>query len=208
VVIAVAFVSGCVNPVVDSWSGETVDDAVITYQGKTYGIAALRAMNIPRGTYEVTIGSPNHHSIETTIALGSGDVAQIQLVPYRRIYSPFVVDAALCRAVDMLGAPIEPRWNYNSLDAQVVAWVMWNMTDSNLHYPVIRWYRPDGALYREVSLPPFTRAYGIAPPVTAPSLPLQQTPGWGVAPPAAIPGIWIVEVLLDGTRAVKMSFSI
>lgn len=206
--IAALSAAGCINPIVDSWSGETVDDALITYQGVTYDILTLQTMNIPPGNYEVIITSPNHHPLLTTITVGSADVPPIRLVPYRRIYSPLVADAMLCRGIDMLGTPIGPGWSYTPFDAQVVAWVRWNIYDSNFHYQITRWYRPDGVLYKEEALPPFARTPGSVSLISAPGLPLQVAPGWNVPAPASLPGIWVVEVFLDGSRAVKMSFSI
>ncbi len=209
VVLAACLVSGCINPIVDSWSGETVDEALVTYDGVTYDIPTLQSMSIEPGQYPVIVSSPNHHPVATTITVGGGaDVPPIRLVPYRRVYSPLVADALLCRAIDIQGTPIGPGWNYTAMDAQVVAWVRWNILDTALHYQTTRWYRPDGVLYREEALPPFARVPGSPMLVTAPGLALQQSPGWGVAPPAAIPGIWIVEIVLDGTLAAKMSFAI
>jgi len=207
--LVVLSVAGCINPIVDSWSGETVNDALITYQGVTYDIPTLETMNIPPGQYQVIVSSPNHHPVVTKITVGgSGNVPPIRLVPYRHIYSPLVADAMLCRAIDMQGTPIGPGWNYTPLDVQVLAWVRWNINDTNFHYQTTRWYRPDGVLYREETLPPFARTPGSVSLISAPGLPLQQAPGWNVPAPVAIPGIWAVEVILDGSRVVKMSFAI
>ncbi len=207
--LAALSVAGCINPIVDSWSGETVNDALVTYQGVTYDISTLQTMNIPAGDYQVIVSSPNHHPVLTVITIGgSADVPPIRLVPFKRVYSPLVADAMLCRAIDLAGTPIEPGWNFTPFDPQVVAWVRWNIADTSFHNQITRWYRPDGALYREEVLPPFARTPGSAALISAPGLPLQQAPGWGVPAPAAIPGIWVVEVILDGFRVVKMSFSI
>ena len=84
---------------------------------------------------------------------------------------------------------------------------MWNMPDDSYHYQTIRWYRPDGILYREEELPRFKTTPG-SPVTTAPSLPLHQAPGWAVSPPIDVPGIWVVEIIMDGKCTIKMSFSI
>ncbi len=207
-VLVALCVAGCINPIVDSWSGETVNDALVTYQGVTYDIATLQTMNIAPGDYQVIVGSPNHHPVLTTITVGPQDVPPIRLIPYRRVYSPLVADAVLCRGIDMQGTPIGPGWSYTPLDAQVVAWVRWNINDVNLHYQVTRWYRPDGMLYREDALPPFAGTPGSVSLISAPGLALQVSPGWNVPAPALLPGVWVVEVVIDGSCAVKMSFSI
>ncbi|NLJ59685.1 MAG: hypothetical protein GX338_01920 [Firmicutes bacterium] len=207
IVLVALLVAGCENPFVDSWSGETVDDALITFDGETYNLAALQNMKIPPGDYDIIVGSPDHHSIETTLKVGSRDVAKIGLVPYSRVYSPFVIEAVLCPAIDMRGQPVTARWDYSSGDAQVIAWVMWNVQDDSYHYQTVRWYRPDGILYRQEELPGFRPAPG-SPTTTAPGLPLNQQPGWAVPPPADFPGIWVVEIIMDDICAVKMSFSI
>jgi hypothetical protein len=207
VAIVALLIAGCTNPFVDSWSGETVDDALITFEDETYNLATLQKMKIPPGDYRVIVGSPNHHSVETIINLGSRDVPEIQLVPYSRIYSHSIIEAVLCPALDMRGQPVTPRWSYSSRDMQVIAWVMWNLPDDSYHYQTIRWYRPDGILYREEELPQF-RAEPGSPVTTAPSLPLHQSPGWAVSPPIDVPGIWVAEIIIDGTLVIRMSFSI
>ncbi len=207
IIVVGLLVAGCENPFIDSWSGEAVDDAFIVFEGKTYSLAALEKMNIPPGDYDITVGSPNHHSIETILTLGSRDIPKIGLVPYSRVYSPSVIEAVLCPALDMRGTPVTARWNYSSEDVQVIAWVMWNIQDDSCHYQTIRWYRPDGILYHEEELPQLRPEPGSLL-TTASSLPLHRTPGWAVPPPCALPGIWVVEIIMDGLCAVKMSFSI
>lgn len=207
VIFVAVMIAGCKNPFLDSWSGETIDDVVITFEGKTYTLSALQNMKVPPGNYSVIVESPNHHAIETTLTIGPRDIPEIRLVPYLGIYSPFAIQALLCPGQDMRGQPLTPRWNYLAEDVQVIAWVMWNLQDDSYHYQTTRWYRPDGILYSEQELSEFKAAFGV-PVTTSPSLPLHQAPGWGVAPPIDLPGIWVVEIILDNTCAVKMSFSI
>lgn len=200
-------ISGCENPFVDSWSGETVDDAVVVFEGKAYTLAELQKMKVPTGEYDIIVGSPEHHSIETTIPLGSGDIPKIKLVPYCRVYSPFVLEAALTPALDMQSQPVTRKWDYTPDDIQVIAWVEWNMPDDSYHYQTIRWYRPDGVLYREDELPAFMSMHGL-PVSTTSGLPLHVRPGWGVPAPIDLPGIWVVEITVDDLLAVRMSFSV
>ncbi|NLB73351.1 MAG: hypothetical protein GX795_04910 [Firmicutes bacterium] len=207
IVLVALLVAGCENPFIDSWSGEAVDDALVTFEGETYNLATLQKMKIPPGDYNVIVGSPEHHSIETTIPLGTRDISKVELVPYSRVYSPFVIEAALSPTLDMLGQPVDARWNYSSDDVQVIAWVMWNMPEDSFHYQTIRWYRPDGILYREEELPRFKSTPG-SPVVTAPGLPLHLQPGWAVPAPIDLPGIWVVEIIMDSVLAARMSFSV
>lgn len=207
IVLVALLIAGCENPFIDSWSGEAVDDALITFEGETYNLATLQKMKIPPGDYDIIVGSPEHHSIETTIPLGSGDIPKVNLVPYSRVYSPFVIDAALAPVLDMQGQPVTAKWNYSSEDVQVIAWVVWNMQDDSYHYQTIRWYRPDGILYREEELPRFRSVPG-SPVATAPGLPLHLEPGWAVPAPIDLPGVWVVEIVMDSLLAVRMSFSI
>lgn len=207
IVLVALLIAGCENPFIDSWSGEAVDDALVTFEGETYNLGALQKMKIPPGDYDIIVGSPGHHSIETTIPLGSRDIPKVKLVPYSRVYSPFVTDAALVPALDMQGQPAARKWNYSSEDVQVIAWVVWNMQDDSYHYQTIRWYRPDGILYREEELPRFKSAPG-SPVATAPGLPLHLQPGWTVPAPIGLPGVWVVEIIMDSLLAVRMSFSI
>jgi hypothetical protein len=207
IVLAALLIAGCENPFIDSWSGEAVDDALITFEGETYNLATLQKMKIPPGDYVIIVGSPEHHSIETTIPLGSGDTRKVNLVPYSRVYSPFVIDAALAPVLDMQGQPVTAKWNYSSEDVQVIAWVVWNMQDDSYHYQTVRWYRPDGLLYREEELPRFKSVPG-SPVATAPGLPLHVQPGWAVPAPIDLPGVWVVEIVMDSLLAVRMSFSI
>ena len=207
VALVALLVAGCENPFIDSWSGEAVDDAFVTFEGETYSLAALEKMKIPPGDYDIIVGSPNHHSIETVLPLGSRDIPKIGLVPYSRVYSPSVIEAALCPALDMRGLPATETWDYSSEDVQVIAWVMWSIQDDSYHYQTTRWYRPDGILYREEELSQLRPQPGSGL-TTAPGLPLHQSPGWAVPPPVDFPGIWVVEIIMDSLCAVKMSFSI
>ena len=94
-------VAGCTNPFVDSWSGETIDDALITFEDKTYDLSTLQKMKVPAGDYRVIVGSPNHHSIETLITLGSRDVPEIPLTPTTNLQS-FCNRCSTCPALDIV----------------------------------------------------------------------------------------------------------
>ena len=200
-------VSGCENPFVDSWSGEDINDAFVIFEGKTYSLAQLQKTNIPSGDYHVIVGSPRHHSFETIIPIGSRSIPKIEMVPYSMLYSPFIVNAVLSSTLDMHGEPISPQWDYSTDDIQVIAWIMWNIPNDLLHTQIIRWYRPDGLLYREETLPDF-KSVSDSPVVTCSGLPLQLQPGWAVNAPIDLPGIWTVEIVIDNLLAARMSFSI
>lgn len=207
VIILVPLLAGCENPFIDSWSGQTVDDALITFEGETYDLISLQKMNPPPGNYDVIVGSPEHHFIETTVPLGSRDIPKIELTPYLRIYSPFVTEAFLCSFLNAHKHAAAAKWNYSSEDAHVIAYITWDVKDESYHYQTIRWYRPDGILYHEENLPRLGRTLG-SPITTAPRLSLHQSPGWGVPPPITLPGIWVVEIIMDKLCTVKMSFEI
>jgi hypothetical protein len=207
IVLVALLVAGCENPFIDSWSGEAVDDALITFEGETYNLAELQKMKIPPSDYQISVGSPRHHSVEAIIPLGSGDVPKVKLVPYSRVYSPFVIEAVLSPTLDMREQPTETSWSYSSDDVQVIAWVMWNMPDDSYHYQTVRWYRPDGILYREEEMPRFKSVPG-SPVATSSGLPLHLQPGWVAPAPIDLPGIWVVEIIMDSLLAVRMSFSV